>query len=77
MPMECGRGPDGGFFCRWRISFTENGFNWQFSDVAATGTYTCNGSTITGQLPGGRVIAGQYDAASDSVIWDGAKYLPQ
>jgi hypothetical protein len=74
---ECGRGPDGGLRCRWAISFTASMFNWQHSDFAETGTYTCSGAAVTGQLGAGRTIAGQYEAASQTLTWDGLAYTPQ
>ena len=74
---ECGRGPDGGFFCHWRLTFTTTGFTWQHSDYAEAGTYTCSANTVTGQRPTGSPITGQYDAASQTLTWDGIAYLPQ
>ena len=76
-PHECGRGPDGGAFCNWRVSFTMSTFDWQHSDFAETGTYSCNGNTIAGQRStAGGPIAGQYDAATRTLTWDGIAYLP-
>ena len=78
IPMECGRGPDGGVSCRWRVTFQTNGtFTWQHSDIAETGTYTCTGVTITGTRSGGGTINGQYIPISDSLIWDNVTYTPQ
>ena len=75
--QECGRGPDGGFQCRWRLTFTATMWSWQHSDYVETGSYTCSGTTVTGQRTGATTIAGQYDAASQTLTWDGLAYTPQ
>jgi hypothetical protein len=73
--QECGRG---GLRCRWRIIFTATMFDWQHSDVAESGTYTCSGNMVTGQRLGGtNTIPGQYDPASQILTWDGLAYTPQ
>ena len=71
-------GPAGVVQCRWSVSFTEAGtFTWRYSDLGDTGTYTCNGSTVTGQRSGGNTINGQYMAASDTLFWNGVSYEGQ
>jgi hypothetical protein len=73
--MECGRG---GLRCRWRVSFTATMFNWIYSDVAESGTYTCSRSMVTGQRFGGtNTVAGQYDPASQILTWNGLAYTPE
>ena len=71
---ECGRG---GLMCRWSIAFMTSTFDWTYSDIGESGTYTCSGAMVTGHGAGSRTIAGQYDAASQTLTWDGVAYTPQ
>jgi len=73
--LECGRGPDGGALCRWRINFTTaTMFTWQHSDFAESGTYTCDGDTITAQRQTGGPITAIYDPTTRRLTWDGVVY---
>jgi hypothetical protein len=75
--QECGISPDGGVRCRWRISFTEQNYSWQHSDVAETGIYTCAGDQVTGTRLGGSPIMGQYDSTMQTLTWDNLPYTMQ
>jgi hypothetical protein len=75
--QECGRGPDGGARCRWVISFrSASMFDWQHSDYAETGTYSCSGTMVTGNAQT-KTVTAQYDAASQILTWDDLAYTPQ
>ena len=74
--LECGRGPDGGALCRWRIDFTSTTmFDWQHSDFVESGTYTCDSNTITAQRQTGGPITATYDPATQRLSWDGVFYV--
>jgi hypothetical protein len=73
--LECGRGPDGGARCQWRINFTSATiFDWQHSDFVESGTYTCAGNTITAQRQSGGPITATFDSATQRLTWDGVLY---
>jgi len=74
--QECGRGPDGGARCFWHINFTsQTMFNWQHSDFAEQGTYTCSGNTITVDPQVGGPISATWDQATGRLTWDGVIYV--
>jgi hypothetical protein len=49
---ECGQTPDGVAMCNWTISFADGEFNWAFSDIASTGSYSCDGAVLTAMSTG-------------------------
>ena len=72
---ECGLSPDGIALCHWRLTLSSDGtFTWLHSDVGEAGDYTCSGTTITGQRPGGPIIAGEYDPRTERLTWDRVVY---
>jgi hypothetical protein len=76
--MECGRGPDGGSFCHWTITFAATTYSWRYSDVGESGSYTCVGNTVTGvRLSGPNTVTGQYDPATQTLTWNNVAYVPQ
>lgn len=80
---ECGKTPDGVAKCKWRLSFMDDGtFSWRFSDIFQSGQYFCHDSTIylDLSLPVGGSGPNQsytvaFDAATKSLVWEGATYL--
>ncbi len=71
--LECGLAPDGPVLCNWSIQFAGGEFNWQYSDVGQSGTYTCDGFSLTG-TSGGAVYSGQIDPETWALTWDGISY---
>ena len=59
---ECGLGPNGVEMCNWNLYFAGGEFDWSFSDIAASGTYTCDGATILGITGGNEELDGFIDA---------------
>jgi hypothetical protein len=76
--MECGLAPpDAGVAtCHWSVAFTTTGsFSWRHSDVVESGTYTCNGATITGTRGGTFApITGTLEFQTYGLTWDGVRY---
>jgi len=69
--LECGLTPDGPLPCRWSVSFADGRYDYHFSDVQQSGSFTCNGGTITGS--GG--VSGTYDFDTGTLLWDGVAYM--
>lgn len=67
--MECGLGPMGPVPCNWTITFTAGDWEWAYSDVIETGTYTCSGNDIDGGTYGGSL-----DPTTGILTWEGAEY---
>jgi hypothetical protein len=75
-PMECGLGPNGVVTCHWSVVFHADGtFAWAHSDVSESGTYSCDGASITGVRGGGAIIVAHFDDATGTLTWDGAAYV--
>jgi len=70
--QEGGRGEDGPALCRWTIAFHPDGsFDWQYSDIAERGTWTCADGEITGSTGQGSFFP------PDELVWDGVDYEPR
>ena len=75
---ECGLTPDGVVYCHWEIEFAAGTFDWYYSDVGESGTYTCDDMMmIRGTTSaGGDEYTGSYEAATGQLTWDGLAYEP-
>lgn len=73
--LECGLGPEGPVLCNWTIRFAASEYDWSYSDIATTGTYTCDGTSIQGTNPGGGTpYIGTLDVATGLLTWAGVVY---
>ena len=71
---ETGPGQDGEqVMDHWRLTFEDTTFSWSFSNTVETGTYSCDGTQLTGEASWGPIV-GTYDGPSQSLIWDGIDY---
>jgi hypothetical protein len=75
--QECGNAPDGGARCRWRISFTEQNYAWQHSDLAEAGLYTCAGNQVSAIRLGGSPIIAQFSSVTQTLTWENLPYTMQ
>ena len=77
-PQSAGEARTAGFECRWRLSFTATMFSWQHSDYVRDRELQLQRHHRDGPAPaGGTTIPGQYDAASQTLTWDGLTYVAQ
>ena len=73
--LDCGLGPDGIVYCPWDLLLHANGsFEWYYSDVVESGSWTCDGEIVTGTGVGGRSIPGSFDVGTELLTWDGIDY---
>ncbi|MEZ4287642.1 MAG: hypothetical protein R3A47_05760 [Polyangiales bacterium] len=72
--LECGLGATGVVLCHWRIQFMESTFNWHYSDIGESGTYTLNAGVVVGVNGGNTTYNGVYDATAGTLQWDGVAY---
>lgn len=72
--LECGLGPNGVELCHWTISFTEDNYEHQYSDIGEQGTYTCEGGVIKAIDGGQNPHGGTIDADTGALVWDGVAY---
>ena len=70
---EIGLGPDGPEIGHWSIYFSSSTFQWDYSDVAESGTYVLEGKEVIGQTSDRKIFA-EYDPASGVLTWDGTDY---
>jgi len=76
--MECGLGANGvATRCNWRVSFTDGIYSWSYSDVIETGSYSCDGATITTarNVASTTPLLGWLDFQTGQLTWDGATYV--
>ena len=72
---ECGLGPDGVSYCHWQLTLmADSTFQWRWSDIGESGTWSCVGSDVEGIGSDGRLLVGTHDPATDLLIWDGVDY---
>ena len=72
---ECGLGPDGPELCTWSISFANGEYDWAYSDIGATGSYTCDGAVITG-MSSATQFDGFLDQETGILTWNSIDYQP-
>jgi len=74
--LNCGLGPPDAPepLCHWPISFAEGQFEWMYTDIAESGTYTCQGLEVLGLGAGDRDLVGSYDSQTGILTWDGVQY---
>lgn len=70
---EVGLGPNGPAMGYWGITFQGNTFDWSYSDVVESGTYTCKSNVLQAKLSN-RSIAVHYDGKQEILTWDGIEY---
>ena len=70
---ETGLGPDGPDIGHWFIYFSSSTFEWVYSDVSESGTYTLDGNQVVGQSTDRRIV-GEYDPDRGVLTWDGTDY---
>jgi hypothetical protein len=75
---ECGLTPDGVALCYWHLELSaldpqRSGFTWQHSDVGESGAVRCTGRRLSTDGIG-PVYAGEYDPATQRLIWDALPY---
>lgn len=70
---EIGLGPNGPAMGYWGITFRENKFEWGYSDVSESGTYTCKNNVLYAQAYN-RSITAHYDGSKKILTWDGVEY---
>lgn len=70
---ECGQGPNGPVMCNWSIRFSAGAFDWSYSDIGTSGTYTCDGAQISG-IAAGSTFAGALDSETRVLTWNGIDY---
>ncbi len=54
--------------------YGEPTFQWQYSDVVKSGSYSCKNSLIDAKDSTGKSISATYDANQELLEWDGVKY---
>lgn len=74
---ECGLSPDGPVLCSWTISFTDDMFQWRYSDVGESGTYSCSEGVITAMATADRRYRGELDSSGELLTWEGVAYQAQ
>jgi hypothetical protein len=75
---ECGLTPDGVALCHWHLELSaldpqRSGFTWQHSDVGESGSVRCTGRRLSTDGIG-PVYTGEYDPATQRMIWDDLPY---
>jgi hypothetical protein len=61
--------------CRWMVSFgTDHTYYYQHSDLMESGTYSCQGGTLSAHNLGGSPLEVSFDAASGTLTWQGIAY---
>ena len=73
--LDGGLGPAGPVLSRWVLTFSNGSFGWTHSDMAESGSYTCESSDIHA-LSVGLEIEGRLDATTGILSWDGVDYAP-
>jgi len=76
---ECGLGANGVVNCNWRVSFADGTYSWAHSDVVETGSYACDGATITTArgVASTTPLLGHLDYQTGQLTWDGDTYVVQ
>lgn len=72
--LEIGLGPDGVVMGHWSISFTGDSFQWEHSDVAESGSYSCANGILSGTTGAAPPYEGSFDPTSRVLLWDGVEY---
>lgn len=73
--LECGLSGDGVVLCYWHVTFSPDAsFDWQHSDYAVSGTYACDGNSITGTYAQGAMVAGTWDPKTARLSWADQSY---
>lgn len=79
---EVGRGPNGPAMGYWDVHFQKGTtlsdygkptFQWSYSDVGETGTYTCRNNVLQVKFSD-RSFTTRYDEIKEVLIWDGVEY---
>jgi hypothetical protein len=75
---ECGLTPDGVALCHWHLELSaldrqRSGFTWQHSDVGESGVVRCTARRLSTDGIG-PVYSGEYDSATQRLIWDDLSY---
>ena len=69
-------GPDGPVMGHWSISFEEDSFSWQYSDIGEEGSYNWSGSSVK-MTHGSNEIEASFDAESGVLLLEDVEYVEQ
>jgi hypothetical protein len=74
--LSGGLGPNGPVFRYWVISFHNETYSWEFSDIVEAGIYECDGWNITGYsvFHDGKYF-GYYNNEKGILLWGGEEYI--
>jgi len=78
---DAGQGAGTAARAHWTISFEDGGYQYSYSDVVESGSYSCTVEDDAASLEGSHgesdsTYSGTYDPEAGVLEWDGVRYRP-